>query len=199
MFKQFKAGGGAGKDGRGRKGSMMVAGERTEPLVSCSSPSDEEDKLSTKSDAKPLGPGQIQPRGHRTSGGQAEVKLSLLMTKGQLEVEVLCARGIQGEPPDTYVKTYLRDGERWLQKRKTRVVRHSLDPQFNQTLRYSACDVLGRSLVVMLWEKQKGFEHNVGLGGAEIAFNQIKLTQLTLGWYPLFPIQTLGSDSNDSP
>lgn len=54
-------------------------------------------------------------------------------------------------------------------------------------------------LVVMLWEKQKGFEHNVGLGGAEIAFNRIKLTQTTLGWYPLYPIQTLGSDSNDSP
>ncbi|XP_054286465.1 regulating synaptic membrane exocytosis protein 1-like isoform X1 [Macrosteles quadrilineatus] len=191
----------AGKDGRGRKGSMMVGMERTEPLVSCSSPSDEEDRWSTKSEAKPLGPGQIQPRGHKKSAGnQAELKLSLLMTKGQLEVEVVCARGIKEDPPpDTYVKTYLRDGERWLQKRKTRVVRHSCEPQFRQTLRYSACDVLGRSLVVMLWEKQKGFEHNVGLGGAEIAFNRIKLTQVTLGWYPLFPIQTLGSDSNDSP
>lgn len=47
---------------------------------------------------------------------------------------------------DTYVKTYLRDGERWLQKRKTRVVRHSVEPDFRQTLRYSACDVLGRTL-----------------------------------------------------
>lgn len=97
------------------------------------------------------------------------------------------------------MKTYLRDGERWLQKRKTRAVRHSCEPQFRQTLRYSACDVLGRSLLVMLWEKQKGFEHNVGLGGAELALDAIKLTQLTVGWYPLFPIQTLGSDSNDSP
>lgn len=47
---------------------------------------------------------------------------------------------------DTYVKTYLRDGERWLQKRKTRVVRHTNEPDFRQTLRYSACDVLGRTL-----------------------------------------------------
>lgn len=100
---------------------------------------------------------------------------------------------------DTYVKTYLRDGDRWLQKRKTRVVRHSNDPQYRQTLRYSACDVLGRSLLVMLWERQKGFEHNQGIGGAEVALDKIQLTHLTTGWYPLFPIHSLGSDSNDSP
>ncbi|KAL1128976.1 hypothetical protein AAG570_013510 [Ranatra chinensis] len=121
------------------------------------------------------------------------------MTKGQLEVEVISARGITGEPPDTYVKTYLREGERWLQKRKTRVVRHSCEPQFQQTLRYAACDVLGRTLVVMLWSKQKGFEHNHGIGGAELALDKLTLTHTTLSWYPLFPIHTLGSDSNDSP
>ncbi|XP_039300565.1 regulating synaptic membrane exocytosis protein 1-like [Nilaparvata lugens] len=190
-----------GKDGkgRGRKGSVAVV-EKLDMGVTCSSPSDEEDKMSTKTDAKPLGPGQIQPRGYKNIIHQAELKLSLLMTKGQLEVEVICARGIEGEiPPDTYVKTYLRDGERWLQKRKTRAVRGSLEPQFRQTLRYSACDVLGRSLVVMLWEKQGGFDHNVGLGGAEVALDAVRLTTLTTGWYPLFPIQTLGSDSNDSP
>lgn len=32
-------------------------------------------------------------------GGQAEIKLSLLMTKGQLELEVISARGLRGEPP----------------------------------------------------------------------------------------------------
>ena len=56
---------------------------------------------------------------------------------------------------DTYVKTYLREGERWMQKRKTRVARRSVKPQFRQTLHYQACDVLGRTLLVMLWEKQK--------------------------------------------
>lgn len=38
--------------------------------------------------------------------------------------------------PDTYVKCYLRDGERWLLKKKTKVVRHSEEPQYNQTLKY---------------------------------------------------------------
>jgi hypothetical protein len=45
-----------------------------------------------------LGPGQIHPRGYRlTSGHYGEIKLGLLMTKGQLEVEVLCARNIACE------------------------------------------------------------------------------------------------------
>ncbi|XP_030750025.1 regulating synaptic membrane exocytosis protein 1 [Sitophilus oryzae] len=149
-----------------------------------------------------LGPGQIKPRGFRLSGTKpVEIKLGLLMTKGQLEVEVVCARHIAQKetPPDTYVKCYLRDGEKWLQKKKTRVCRHSCEPQFRQTLKYQACDVLGRSLVVMLWERQGGFEHNQGLGGAEVALDSLTLTYLNIGWYPLFPIHSLGSDSNDSP
>lgn len=97
------------------------------------------------------------------------------------------------------MKTYLREGERWLQKRKTRVARHALTPQFRQTLRYAACDIAGRSLLVMLWSKSRGFESNVGLGGAEVGLENLTLSQITLGWYPLFPIHTLGSDSNDSP
>ncbi|XP_048525031.1 regulating synaptic membrane exocytosis protein 1 [Dendroctonus ponderosae] len=149
-----------------------------------------------------LGPGQIKPRGFKFSSTKpVETKLGLLMTKGQLEVEIICARHIASKesPPDTYVKCYLRDGERWLQKKKTRVCRHSCEPQFRQTLKYQACDVLGRSLVVMLWEKQSGFEHNQGLGGAEIALDSLTLTHINVGWYPLFPIHSLGSDSNDSP
>lgn len=149
-----------------------------------------------------LGPGQIKPRGFRLSSTRpVELKLGLVMTKGQLEVEIVSARQIpsRSAPPDTYVKCYLRDGERWLQKKKTRVFRHSCEPQFKQTLKYQACDVLGRTLVVMLWEKQGGFEHNQGIGGAEVSLDALTLTRLTTGWYPLFPINSLGSDSNDSP
>ncbi|CAG9763892.1 unnamed protein product [Ceutorhynchus assimilis] len=141
-----------------------------------------------------LGPGQIKARGLKCG----EIKLGLLMTKGQLEVEVICARRI-GSVKDTYVKCYLREGDKWLQKKKTRVARHSSEPHFGQTLKYQACDVLGRSLVAMLWERQSGFDHNQGLGGAEIALDSLTLTRLNVGWYSLFPIQSLGSDSNDSP
>lgn len=100
---------------------------------------------------------------------------------------------------DTYVKMYLRDGDRLLLKRKTRVVTKSCAPEFNQTLKYPVRDVSDRSLVVMLWERQKGFEHNQGIGSAEIRVDTLKLCEHVTGWYPLFPIQKFGTESNDSP
>lgn len=44
--------------------------------------------------------------------------------------------GVNGEVPDSYVKCYLRDGDKWLHKRKTRVVRRTTEPNFKQTLKY---------------------------------------------------------------
>lgn len=143
-----------------RKNSVLVVAETKEKEPS--PPSSPE-----RSSPPRLGPGQIKPRGFKLSSNKpVEIKLGLLMTKGQLEVDVglvdclrlflrslsvqvVCARHIPSKesPPDTYVKCYLRDGERWLQKKKTRVYRHSCEPQFRQTLKYQACDVLGRSLV----------------------------------------------------
>lgn len=39
-------------------------------------------------------------------------------------------------PPDTYVKCYLKDGDRLRHKKKTRVVRHAAEPTYKQTLKY---------------------------------------------------------------
>ncbi|XP_045127944.1 protein piccolo-like isoform X5 [Portunus trituberculatus] len=165
----------------------------------------------SQDDASPdLGPGQVVPRGYRdiltddfTLG---EIYLSLTLTKGQLEVEVSHARGLpsaaSGQEPDTYVKTYLKDGDRRLQKRKTRVTRHSQEPQYNQTLRYAASDALGRSLLVMVWERQRGFEHNIGMGVAEINLSKLEQGHKTQhGWYRLLPVSSVvrvDSDSGDS-
>ena len=48
-----------------------------------------------------LGPGQIGPKGYQRMLTRGEVKLGLLMTKGQLEVEVTSARNILGSTKDT--------------------------------------------------------------------------------------------------
>lgn len=102
-------------------------------------------------------------------------------------------------PPDTYVKCYLKDGDRLRQKKKTRVVRHSAEPIYRQTLKYAGSDIFGRGLVIMVWQRCIGFEHNQGLGGAELSFDKIALSQKFDGWFPLFPMHSFGSDSNDSP
>ncbi|CAG4950423.1 unnamed protein product [Colias eurytheme] len=148
----------------------------------------------------PLGPGQLPPRAAALPPLHAEINISIIMIKGQLELEVSHARrvyGVNGEVPDSYVKCYLRDGDKWLHKRKTRVVRRTTEPHFKQTLKYQASESLGRILVVMLWQRCGGFEHNLALGGAEICLDKLTLPQRTYGWYPLFPATSLACDSPD--
>lgn len=189
-----------------RKESVMDIPERFQDR-SNESEDDENWSQSTSNengvDAK-LGRGQVPPKGIKMIAGvcNGEVLLGFFLSKGTLEVEVISARDIcpgEKEEPDTYVKTYLRDGERWLQKRKTRVMRRSKNPQYRQTIKYNSCDALGRNLLVMLWEKKQGFESNQGLGGAEVNLDRLPLTRLTVDWYPLFPIHTLGTHTADSP
>lgn len=71
------------------------------------------------------------------------------------------------------------------------------NPKINLT--FQGSDIFGRSVVIMVWQRATGFEHNTGLGGAEMFFDTLKLKTYTGGWYPLFPMHSLGSDSNDSP
>ncbi|KYN07025.1 Regulating synaptic membrane exocytosis protein 1 [Cyphomyrmex costatus] len=192
-----------------RKDSVMEIPER---FYDRNSESDEDEKWSQSArnengvDLK-LGRGQLLPKGFKINSGaqNGEVQLGFYLCKGTLEVEVICARDIcpeEKEEPDTYVKTYLRerDGDKWLQKRKTRVVRHSKTPQYRQTLKYGRCDTLqGRHLLVMLWEKKQAFESNQGLGGAEVDLDLLPPKEFIFDWYPLFPIHTLGTHNADSP
>ncbi|XP_045450829.1 regulating synaptic membrane exocytosis protein 1 [Melitaea cinxia] len=172
----------------GRKGSMWAA----VPAAGAG------DALLGDGDV-PLGPGQLPPRGAHLPPLHAEINISIIMIKGQLELEISHARrvyGVNGEVPDSYVKCYLRDGEKWLHKRKTRVIRRTTEPHFKQTLKYQASEALGRTLVVMLWQRCGGFEHNLALGGAEICLDKLTLPQRTYGWYPLFPATSLAADES---
>ncbi|CAH0398694.1 unnamed protein product [Chilo suppressalis] len=153
----------------GRKGSMWAA---VPAAGACDAVSDDADQV-------PLGPGQLPPRNAHLPPLHAEINISIIMVKGQLELEC-----------------YLRDGDKWLHKRKTRVIRRTTEPHFKQTLKYQASEALGRTLVVMLWQRCGGFEHNLALGGAEICLDKLTLPQRTYGWYPLFPATSLGADES---
>ncbi|XP_031768763.2 regulating synaptic membrane exocytosis protein 1 isoform X2 [Galleria mellonella] len=174
----------------GRKGSMWAA---VPAAAACDAVAADDD------DDVPLGPGQMPPRNAHLAPLHAEINISIIMIKGQLELEVSHARrvyGVNGEVPDSYVKCYLRDGDKWLHKRKTRVIRRTTEPHFKQTLKYQASEALGRTLVVMLWQRCGGFEHNLALGGAEICLDKLTLPQRTYGWYPLFPATSLGGEES---
>ncbi|XP_039448096.2 regulating synaptic membrane exocytosis protein 2, partial [Culex pipiens pallens] len=151
-----------------------------------------------------LGPGQILPKGINSSlRCVGELNLAVSLEKAVLELKVLGARNLIPDDseaiPDTYVKCYLKDGDRLRHKKKTRVVKYCLEPQYNQVLKYSASELFGRTLLVTVWQKSTGFEHNQSIGGAELFFNTYKMKAPVQGWYPLFPSQHILSNPNDSP
>ncbi|XP_013382065.1 regulating synaptic membrane exocytosis protein 1-like [Lingula anatina] len=148
-----------------------------------------------------LGPGQVQLPADRL--GQGAVKLRFTVTKGNLEVDIFCAKGLpvnNNEIPDTYVKTYLRQGQKRFQKRKTRIVRKSLDPVYKEKINYLARDVHGRHLQVMIWVKQGGFEKNQCLGEVIVNMDMLNIncTKHRTGWYMLYQHLPDNFGSNDS-
>ena len=98
---------------------------------------------------------------------------------------------------DTYVKTYLKEGDRKIQKKKTRVIRQSTTPNYYQTIRYALHDITDRTLLVMVWER-RGFDYNTGIGVTEIAINDLDLERPITDWYRLLPVASVDrkTDSN---
>ncbi|XP_062561449.1 regulating synaptic membrane exocytosis protein 1 isoform X2 [Armigeres subalbatus] len=151
-----------------------------------------------------LGPGQILPKGMQHSlKSVGELQLAVTLDKSILELKVISARNLMPEDsnatPDTYVKCYLKDGDRLRHKKKTKVVKYSPEPQYNQVLKYSASELFGRTILVTVWQKSLGFEHNQSIGGTELFFNTYKMKSPIESWYPLFPSQHVIPNQNDSP
>ncbi|UJR28674.1 hypothetical protein I4U23_009903 [Adineta vaga] len=163
-----------------------------------------------------VGPGQVTPRNYDNMINDlihmGQVQLGLIVTKGLLEIDIICARGLQkviddnnangtateDNPPDTYVKTYLRTGTRRVQKRKTATIKASYNPDYHAKLTYNACNVMGRRLQVTVWQRARKFEKNQCIGEAFIQLDNLTLTQLTLAWYKLFREKLVESEFYDS-
>ena len=105
-----------------------------------------------------LGPGQLVGRQVLGSPVLGDIQLSLVDKRGNLEVEVIRARGLQSKPgskilPAPWVKVYLVSGKKCLAKAKTGAARRTLDPLFQQQLifhqRYGGC-------VLQVSVKQRG-------------------------------------------
>ena len=68
----------------------------------------------------------------------------MMITHGYLELHVLAARNIPDNPaglPDTFVKTFLMEGNRKFLKKKSHLVVGSKDPFFKHRVKYLASDI----------------------------------------------------------
>ena len=182
-----------------------------------------------------VGPGQVTPRNYENMINDyihmGQIQLGLIVTKGLLEIDVIAARRLErvidengnhqttnqtdDNPPDTYVKTYLRTGTRRVQKRKTTTIKANHNPEYHAKLKYNACNVMGelnlfnandffhchlvgRRLQVTVWQRAGKFEKNQCIGEAFIQLDHLTLTQHTTAWYKLFRENLVESEFYDS-
>lgn len=145
-----------------------------------------------------LGPGQLVGRQVLGSPVLGDIQLSMCDKRGNLEVEVIRARGLQSKAgskvlPAPWVKVYLVSGKKCLSKAKTASARRTLDPLFQQQLvfheRYGGC-----VLQVTIWGDYGRVEgKKVFMGVAQIMLDDLDLSNIVIGWYKLFGTSSLVS------
>ncbi|XP_030044662.1 regulating synaptic membrane exocytosis protein 1-like, partial [Microcaecilia unicolor] len=86
-----------------------------------------------------LGPAQLVGRQTLATPAMGDIQIGMVDKKGQLEVEVIRARGLIQKPgskstPAPYVKVYLLENGACIAKKKTRIARKTLDPLYQQSL-----------------------------------------------------------------
>jgi regulating synaptic membrane exocytosis protein 2 len=145
-----------------------------------------------------LGPGQLVGRQVLGSPVLGDIQLSMCDKRGDLEVEVIRARGLQSKAgskvlPAPWVKVYLVSGKKCLAKAKTSPARRTLDPLFQQQLtfheRYGGC-----VLQVTVWGDYGRVEgKKVFMGVAQIMLDDLDLSNIVIGWYKLFGTSSLVS------
>ncbi|GFR34094.1 regulating synaptic membrane exocytosis protein 1 [Trichonephila clavata] len=136
-----------------------------------------------------LGSGQLVGRQVLASPSLGDIQLSLADRKGNLEVEVIRARGLQPKPgkvaPAPYVKVYLVKGRKCISKRKTATARKTLDPLYQQQLVFNE-DYRSCILQVTVWGDYGRMEKKAFMGVAQIMLDELDLSNFVISWYKLF-------------
>ncbi|XP_049337166.1 regulating synaptic membrane exocytosis protein 1 isoform X6 [Astyanax mexicanus] len=142
-----------------------------------------------------LGPAQLVGRQTLATPSMGDVQIGLINKKGQLEVEVIRARGLTPKPgskslPAPYVKVYLLDNGQCKAKKKTKIARKTLDPLYQQTLLFEESPQ-GKVLQVIVWGDYGRMDHKCFMGVAQILLEELDLSSTVIGWYKLFPPSSL--------
>ncbi|XP_044148374.1 regulating synaptic membrane exocytosis protein 1 isoform X4 [Bufo gargarizans] len=142
-----------------------------------------------------LGPAQLVGRQTLATPAVGDIQIGMVDKKGQLEVEVIRARGLIQKPgskstPAPYVKVYLLENGACIAKKKTRIARKTLDPLYQQTLVFEESPH-GKVLQVIVWGDYGRMDHKSFMGVAQILLEDLDLSSVVIGWYKLFPPSSL--------
>ncbi|XP_037536686.1 regulating synaptic membrane exocytosis protein 1 [Nematolebias whitei] len=142
-----------------------------------------------------LGPGQLVGRQTLATPAMGDVQIGLMDKRGQLEVEVIRARGLTPKPgskslPAPYVKVYLLEHGTCKAKKKTKIARKTLEPLYQQHLLFEESPQ-GKVLQVIVWGDYGRLDHKCFMGVAQILLEELDLSSTVIGWYKLFPPSSL--------
>ncbi|XP_048205845.1 regulating synaptic membrane exocytosis protein 3 [Perognathus longimembris pacificus] len=146
-----------------------------------------------------LGPAQIVGRQTLATPPMGDVHIAIMDRSGQLEVEVIEARGLTPKPgskslPATYIKAYLLENGTCLAKKKTKVAKKTCDPLFQQALLFDE-GPQGKVLQVIVWGDYGRMDHKCFMGMAQIMLDELDLSAAVTGWYKLFPTSSVADST----
>lgn len=132
-----------------------------------------------------------------TTGIRGELKISIQYQKEHLQVMIMHARGLCSygiENPSPYVKLYLLPDPDKQTKQKTKVVKHSTHPTYNEVMQYkmSLEEVKKRTLQVTVWNHDV-LKENQFMGATYIHLRRLDLSQENTEWRPLGNLQMSSS------
>ncbi|KAM4872531.1 regulating synaptic membrane exocytosis protein 3 isoform 2-T2 [Thomomys bottae] len=146
-----------------------------------------------------LGPAQIVGRQTLATPPMGDVHIAIMDRSGQLEVEVIEARGLTPKPgskslPATYIKAYLLENGTCLAKKKTKVAKKTCDPLYQQALLFDE-GPQGKVLQVIVWGDYGRMDHKCFMGMAQIMLDELDLSAAVTGWYKLFPTSSVADST----
>ncbi|XP_020144563.1 regulating synaptic membrane exocytosis protein 2 isoform X36 [Microcebus murinus] len=142
-----------------------------------------------------LGPAQLVGRQTLATPAMGDIQVGMMDKKGQLEVEIIRARGLVVKPgsktlPAPYVKVYLLDNGVCIAKKKTKVARKTLEPLYQQLLSFEESPQ-GKVLQIIVWGDYGRMDHKSFMGVAQILLDELELSNMVIGWFKLFPPSSL--------
>ncbi|XP_053169365.1 regulating synaptic membrane exocytosis protein 2 isoform X45 [Hemicordylus capensis] len=142
-----------------------------------------------------LGPAQLVGRQTLATPAMGDIQIGMMDKKGQLEVEIIRARGLVVKPgsktlPAPYVKVYLLENGVCIAKKKTKVARKTLEPLYQQLLSFEESPQ-GKVLQIIVWGDYGRMDHKSFMGVAQILLDELDLSNMVIGWFKLFPPSSL--------
>ncbi|XP_038600816.1 regulating synaptic membrane exocytosis protein 2 isoform X17 [Tachyglossus aculeatus] len=142
-----------------------------------------------------LGPAQLVGRQTLATPSMGDIQVGMMDKKGQLEVEIIRARGLVVKPgsktlPAPYVKVYLLENGICIAKKKTKVARKTLEPLYQQLLSFEESPQ-GKVLQIIVWGDYGRMDHKSFMGVAQILLDELELSNMVIGWFKLFPPSSL--------